>query len=162
MGICLNRKIVCIVVLMIALVGVLAYVTPYAWENVVVNTTSSGGRIDFQDNISHGTFFLGAASADLEKNAVFTNSVPLIETGMRGSTFTASWKNYQGNEPGSRKMAVFNLTVWDSIRVPHSTTLESQKIGSGTLSVSCTQFEPGEGRFLLTSTIYEKKLDLNY
>ncbi|KAF1078582.1 hypothetical protein MKMG_00542 [Methanogenium sp. MK-MG] len=142
---------------MVGLVGVLAYVTAYAWEDVAVNTTSSGGRIIFLDNTSHGTFFLGAASADFEKNTAFSNSVPLIETGMGGSTFTASWKNNQNNELGSGKTAVFTMTVWDPAGVPHSTTRESGKIYSGTLSVSCSPLEPGDGRFLLTSTIYEKR-----
>jgi hypothetical protein len=146
---------------MVGLVGALVYVTAYAWEDVAVNTTSSGGRIIFQDNASHGIFFLGAASADFKKNAALSNSVPLIETGMGVSTFTASWRNNQNNEPGSGKRAVFTMTVRDPAGVPHSTTLESRQMYSGTLSVSCSPLEPGEGRFLLTSTIYEKRLNQN-
>lgn len=142
---------------MVGLVGALAYVTAYAWEDVAVNTTSSGGRIIFQDNTSHGTFFLGAVSGDFKKNAALSNSVPLIETGMGVSTFTASWRNNQNNELSGGKTSVFTMTVWDSAGVPHSTTRESGKMYSGTLSVSCSPLEPGEGRFLLTSTIYEKR-----
>ena len=79
----------CVIVLMVGLAGALAYVMSYAREDAVVNTTTLGGRIVFLDNISHGTDYLGDASADPERNMSFSNPVPFVEAGIGGSTFTA-------------------------------------------------------------------------
>jgi len=157
----LNRGIACIVVLMIGLVGALAYVISDAQEDVVVNTTTSSGKIIFQDSTSRGVFFLGEASADFGANTTSSNAISLIETGMEVNTFTASWRNDQEDKPGSTKKATFTLAVWDPAGILHSTTQESEGIHSGTLSVSCSPFEPGEGRFELTSTIHERRLNVS-
>lgn len=158
----------CSIVLVLVLAGALAYVMSNAREDVIVDTTNSGGRVIFQDNDSHGTFSLGRVSADFKGKKVFPNSVSSanavssIETGIGGSsTFTASWKNEEKNKLGNAKTAVFTLTVWEPTGVPHSTAREAQDVSSGTLSVSCSPHEPGEGRFLLTSTIYESRLNFS-
>jgi len=156
----LNRKIACIIILMIGLVGALAYVISSAQEDVAVNTTTSSGKIVFQDSNSRGVFFLGEGSADLGANTTSSNTISLIETGMEASTFTVSWRSDPENKPSSAKKATFTLTVWDPAGIPHSTTQESEGINSGTLTVSCSPFEPGEGRFELTSTIHERRLNL--
>lgn len=157
----MNGKILCSIVLLLALAGALAYAMSYAREDVLVDTFDSGGRVVFLDNGSHGTFHLGVASADFEKNAVYSSSLSSIETGTGTSTFTAIWKSSRGNTFGGAKTAVFTLTVWDPAGVPHSTTRESQGVSSGTLSVSFSPHEPGEGRFLLTSTISESRLNFS-
>ncbi|WP_342678388.1 hypothetical protein [Methanofollis sp. UBA420] len=157
----MNGKILCSIVLVLVLAGALAYVTSYAREDVIVNTTDSGGRVVFHDNDSHGTFHLGVASADFKKNAVFSSSFSSIETGTGTSTFTAVWKSSRGNTFGGAKTAVFTLTVWDPAGVPDSTTRESRSVSSGALSVSCSPHGSGEGRFLLTSTIYESRLNFS-
>ena len=157
----MNRKIACIIILMIGLVGALAYVISDAQEDVVVNTTTSSGKIVFQDSNSRGVFFLGEGSADFGANTTSSNTISLIETGMEASTFTASWRNDQEDKPGSTKKATFTLAVWDPAGILHSTTQESEGIHSRTLSVSCSPSEPGEGRFELTSTIHERRLNLS-
>lgn len=157
----MNRKILYSIVLLLALAGTLAYAMSYAREDGIVDTFDSGGRVVFHDNDSHGTFHLGVASADFEKNAVSSSSLSSIETGTGTSTFTAPWRNERGNELGGAKTAVFTLTVWDPAGVPHSTTRESRGVSSGTLSVSCSSYGPGEGRFLLTSTISESRLNVS-
>jgi len=158
-----NKKFMwCGIVLVLVLAGSLAYVASCAREGVIVSTTDSGGRVVFQDNDSHGTFALGRASADFRRNTVFTNTISSIETGSEASsTFTATWKQEGENELSGAKKAVFTLTVWDPAGMPHSTTMESEKIYSGTLSVRCSPHESGEGRFLLTSTIYESRLNFS-
>ncbi|WP_342677707.1 hypothetical protein [Methanofollis sp. UBA420] len=159
----MNKKIMwCSIALILVLAGALAYVMSYAREDVIVDTTDSGGRVVFLDNDSQGTFTLGGAYADFRGNGVFSNSVSSIDTGMGGSsTFTTSWKQGGKNELGSAKTAVFTLTIWDPAGVPHSTTRESREVSSGTLSVSFSPHEPGEGRFLLTSTIYESRMNFS-
>ncbi|WP_067053036.1 hypothetical protein [Methanofollis ethanolicus] len=157
----MNGKILCSIVLVLVLAGALAYAMSYAREDVIVDTFESGGRVVFHDNDSHGTFHLGVASADFDKNAVSSSSLSSIETGTGTSTFTATWRNEMENELGGVKTAVFTLTVWDPVGVPHSTTRESQGVSSGTLSVSCSPHGSGEGRFLLTSTISESRLNVS-
>ncbi|HON41424.1 MAG TPA: hypothetical protein PK196_08170 [Methanoculleus sp.] len=157
----MNRKIVCVIVLMVGLAGALAYVMSYAREDVVVNTTTLGGRIVFLDNISHGTYYLGDASADPERNMSFSNPVPFVEAGIGGSTFTATWRDIRNDEPNDEKIAVFTLTVWDPAGRPYSTSLESGQMGSGLMSVSLSSPESGEGQFSLTSTILERKLNIS-
>jgi hypothetical protein len=158
----LNGKLLCSIVLAIGFVGLLGYgFVSHAAEDIVVNTTTSGGTIVFQDNDSHGVFHIGRSSTDFRSNATFSNSIPSIETGTGRSVFTATWRNDQKNEFGSAKKATFTLTVWDPAGIPHSTTQESEGINSGTLTVSCSPFEPGEGRFELTSTIHERRLNLS-
>lgn len=157
----MNRKIVCVIVLMVGLAGALAYVMSYAWEDVAVNTTTLGGRIAFSDNISHGTFYLGDVSADPGRNMPFSNPVPFVETGIGGSTFTATWRDIRNDESNDEKIAVFTLTIWDPAGRPYSTSLESGQMGSGLMSVSLSSPKSGEGRFSLTSTILERKLNIS-
>lgn len=159
----MNRKIIwCSIVLVLVLGGSLAYVISCAREDVLVNTADSGGAIVFLDNDSHGTFALGRASADFRKNTVASSTVPSVETGTGGSsTYTATWEQDGNTELGDAKKAVFTLTVWDPAGVPHSTTMESDKTYSGTLSVSCSPHESGDGRFLLTSTVYGSRLNFS-
>ncbi|MDK2974518.1 MAG: hypothetical protein PWP08_889 [Methanofollis sp.] len=158
----MNKKIIwCGIVLILVLAVSLAYVVSCAREDVIVSTTDSGGRVVYLDNNSHGTFTLGSAFADFRGNRVFSNTISSIETGSGSSTFTAIWKQEGENELGGTKKAVFTLTIWDPVGVPHSTTRESTRAYSGTLSVRCSPLEPGEGRFLLTSTIYESRLNFS-
>jgi len=158
----LSGKVLCSIVLAIGFVGLLGYgLVSYATEDIVVNTTTAGGKIVFQDNATHGVYLLGRAWADFGSNATFSNVTPSIETGTGRSVFTAIWRNDQKNEFGSAKKAIFTLTIWDPAGMPHSTTQESGGINSGTLTVSCSPFEPGEGRFELTSTIHERRLNLS-
>ncbi|MDD4254528.1 MAG: hypothetical protein PHP59_04040 [Methanofollis sp.] len=157
----MNGKILYSIVLVLVLAGALAYAMSYAREDVIVDTFESGGRVVFHDNDSHGTFHLGVASADFEKNAVFSSSFSSIETGTGTSTFTAVWKSIRENTFGGAKTAVFTLTVWDPAGVLHSTTHESRGVSSGTLSISFSPHGPGEGRFLLTSTISESRLNFS-
>lgn len=152
----------CGIVLILVLIISLAYVVSCAREDVIMSTTDSGGRVIFLDNNSHGTYSLGRASADFRRYTVSSNTVSSIETGTRGSsTYTATWEQDGENELGNAKRAVFTLTVWDTAGVPHSTTRESTQVYSGTLSVCCSPLEPGEGSFLLTSTIYESRLNFS-
>lgn len=163
----MNRKIVYTIVLMVGLAGVLAYgalvyVTLYAWEEVAVSTASSSGSVVFLDNISHGTHHLGSVHASLESDIdiSYPNLIsPSIETGIGINTFTTSWNDIRRDGSSGGKTAVFTLTVWDSAGVPHSTSLKSGRSGSGTMSVSLFSPEPGEGRFELTSTILERRLN---
>lgn len=139
----------------------LAHGIACAEEDVVVNTTTSSGKIIFQENASHGVYTLAGASADFGTDMVLSNSISSIETGTGKSVFTATWRNDQKNEFGSAKTAIFTLTVWDPTGLPHTATRETGRVNSGTLSVSCFPFEPGEGRFEFTSTIREKRLSLS-
>lgn len=157
----LNGKVWCSVILVLSLAILLGYgLVSYAAEDVVVNTTTAGGKIVFQDNDSHGVFLIGRAWADFGSNATLSNPVPSIETGMGRSVFLVICENDRRNEFGGTRTAVFTLTVWDPAGVPHSTTREFRGICSETLSVDCTPFEPGKGRFEVTSTICEKRLNL--
>ncbi len=158
----LNRKIVWIIVLMVGLAGALAYdVMSYASEEVAVSTASSGGSVVFLDNISPGVRHLGSVNAYPGNDKSFSNSIyPFIETGIGRNTFLVSWTDWRDGPSGGRT-AVFTLTVWDPTGTPHSTTQESQRSGSKTMSVSFSSPEPGEGRFELTSTILEKRLNLS-
>jgi hypothetical protein len=157
----LNGKVLCSIVLVLGLVTLLGYgLVSYAAEDVVVNTTTAGGKIVFQDNDSHGVYLLGRAWADFGSNATLSNATPSFETGMGRSVFLVICENDWGNELGGTRTAVFTLTVWDPVGVPHSTTREFGGICSETLSVDCSPFEPGEGRFEVTSTIREKRLNL--
>lgn len=59
----LNGKVLCSIVLAVGFVILLGYgLVSYASEDVVVNTTTAGGEIVFQDNDSHGVYLLGKAS----------------------------------------------------------------------------------------------------
>ena len=157
----MSGKVLCSIVLAIGFVGLLGYgLVSYATEDIVVNTTTAGGKIVFQDNDSHGVYLLGRVWTDFGSNATHSNPVPSIETGTGRSVFLVACENDRGNELGGTRTAVFTLTVWDPAGIPHSTTQESEGIHSGTLTVSCSPFEPGEGRFELTSTIRERRLNL--
>jgi len=157
----LNGKVLCSIVLAVGFVILLGYgLVSYASKDVVVNTTTTGGEIVFQDNDSHGVYLLGRAWADFESNATLSSPVPTIETGTGRSAFLVVCENDRKNEFGGTRTAVFTLTVWNPAGVPHSTTQEYQGICSETLSVDCSPFEPGEGRFEITSTIRERRLNI--
>jgi len=157
----LNGKVLCSIVLAVGFVILLGYgLVSYASKDVVVNTTTTGGEIVFQDNDSHGVYLLGRAWADFESNATLSSPVPTIETGTGRSVFLVVCENDRKNEFGGTRTAVFTLTVWNPAGVPHSTTQEYQGICSETLSVDCSPFEPGEGRFEITSTIRERRLNI--
>jgi hypothetical protein len=151
----------CSIALVLGLVILLGYgLVSYAAEDVVVNATTTGGRIVFQDDASHGVYLLGRAWTDFGSNATLSNPGPLIETGTGRSVFLVACENARGNELGGTRTAVFTLTVWDPAGVPHSTTREFGGICSETLSVDCSPSKPGEGRFEVTSTIREKRLNI--
>ena len=157
----MNGKVLCSIVLVLGLVTLLGYgLVSYAAEDVVVNTTTAGGKIVFQDNDSHGVYLLGRAWADFGSNATLSNVTPSIETGTGRSVFLVVCENDRRNEFGGTRTTTFTLTVWDPAGVPHSTTREFQGICSETLSVDCSPFEPGEGRFEITSTIHERRLNI--
>ncbi|KUL01555.1 MAG: hypothetical protein XE11_2089 [Methanomicrobiales archaeon 53_19] len=157
----MSGKVLCSIVLAIGFVGLLGYgLVSYATEDIVVNATTSGGKILFQDNDSHGVYLLGRAWADFGSNATLSNATPSIETGTGRSVFLVACDNARGNELGGTRTAIFTLTVWDPAGVPHSTTREFRGVCSETLSVDCSPFEPGEGRFEVTSTIRERRLNL--
>lgn len=144
--------------------GALAYVTLYAWEEVAVSTTSSGGSVFFLDNTSRGTHHLGSVHASLgsDIDMSYPNPIyPSIETGIGINTFTATWSDIRRDGSSGGKTTVFTLTVWDSAGIPYSTSLKSGRSGSGTMSVSLFSPEPGEGRFELTSTIFERRLNFS-
>ncbi|MCK8518456.1 hypothetical protein [Methanoculleus sp. 7T] len=158
----LSGKLSCSIILVLGFAGLLlAHGIACAEEDVVVNTTTSSGKIIFQENASHGVYALAGASADFGTDMVLSNSISSIETGTGKSVFTATWRNDQKNEFGSAKTAIFTLTVWDPTGLPRTATRETGRVNSGTLSVSCFPFEPGEGRFEFTSTIREKRLSLS-
>ncbi|WP_224732779.1 MULTISPECIES: hypothetical protein [Methanoculleus] len=157
----LSEKVMCSIILTLGLAILLGYgLVSYAAEDIVVNATTSGGKILFQDNDSHGVYLLGRAWADFGSNATFSNVTPSIETGTGRSVFLVTCDNARGNELSRTRTAVFTLTVWNPAGVPHSTTREFRGICSETLSVDCTPFEPGEGRFEVTTTIRERQLNL--
>ena len=163
----LNRKIVYTIVLVAGLAGVLAYgalayATSHAWEEVAVSTACSGGSVAFLDNISPGVRNLGSVNTYPGSGESLSSPISLsVETGIGSNTFTATWSDTRRDGSSSGKAAVFTLTVWDPAGVPHSTSLESRRSGSGTMSVSLFSPEPGEGRFELTSTILERRLNFS-
>lgn len=142
--------------------GALAYVTLYAWEEVAVSTACSGGSVVFLDNISPGVCNLGSVNTYPGSGESLSSPISLsVETGIGSNTFTATWSDIRRDGSSSGKTAVFTLTVWNSAGVPHSTSLKSGQMGSGTMSVSLFSPEPGEGRFELTSTILERRLNFS-
>jgi hypothetical protein len=157
----LSEKVLCSIGLVLGLVILLGYgLVSYAAEDVIVNATTSGGRIVFQDDASHGVYLLGRAWADFGSNATLSNATPSLETGTGRSVFLVACENDRRNEPGGTRTAAFTLTVWDPAGVSHSTTREFGGICSETLSVDCSPSKPGEGRFEITSTIRERRLNL--